>query len=54
MAHGDLYAMIPLALGGMVLCAVYYRTRNAWMSMLSHALFNTLSIVALLFGPKVS
>jgi len=54
MAHGDLYALIPLALGGMVLCAVYYRTRNAWMSMLSHALFNTLSIVALLFGPKVS
>jgi uncharacterized protein len=52
MAHGDLYALIPLTLGGMVLCAVYYFTRNAWTSMISHALFNALSIVALLFGPK--
>jgi membrane protease YdiL (CAAX protease family) len=53
-AHGDPYAALPLALGGMVLCAVYYRTRNAWASMISHALFNTLSIVALLLVPKIS
>jgi hypothetical protein len=53
-AHGDLYAAVPLALGGIVLCAVYYRTRNAWSSMISHALFNSLSIVALLFIPKIS
>jgi membrane protease YdiL (CAAX protease family) len=53
MAHGDLYALIPLTLGGMVLCGVYYRTRNAWAPMVSHALFNALSIAALLFGPKV-
>lgn len=54
MAHGDLYAMLPLALGGIVLCAVYYRSRNAYASMISHALFNGLSIAALLFAPKVS
>ncbi|MGC1381942.1 MAG: type II CAAX endopeptidase family protein [Candidatus Baltobacteraceae bacterium] len=54
MAHGDLYAAIPLALGGIVLCAVYYRTRNAYASMISHALFNTLSIVALLVAPKLT
>jgi len=53
-AHGDAYAAVPLALGGIVLCAVYYRTRNAWASMISHALFNSLSIVALLFVPKIT
>jgi membrane protease YdiL (CAAX protease family) len=52
MAHGDLYAAVPLALGGMVLCFVYYRTRNAWASMMSHCLFNALSILALLFAPS--
>jgi uncharacterized protein len=53
-AHGSLYAALPLALGGIVLCAVYYRTRNAFASMISHALFNALSIAALLYGPKVT
>ena len=53
-AHGDPYAALPLTLGGIVLCGVYYRTRNAYASMISHSLFNSLSIVALLFGPKVS
>lgn len=52
-AHGDLYAAIPLALGGIVLCGVYYRTRNIIASMFSHALFNTLSIVVLLAAPKL-
>ncbi len=45
-AHGDVYAALPLALGGIVLCGVYYLTRNAYASMISHALFNGLSIVA--------
>jgi CAAX protease family protein len=53
-AHGDPYAAIPLMLGGIVLCAVYYFSRNAYAPMISHGLFNALSIVALLFGPKVS
>ena len=52
--HGDFYAAAPLALGGMVLCGVYYLTRNAYASMISHALFNGLSIVALLGFPKVT
>ncbi|HZV76124.1 MAG TPA: CPBP family intramembrane glutamic endopeptidase [Candidatus Babeliales bacterium] len=51
-AHGDLYAAVPLTLGGMVLCGVYYRTGNAYASMISHAIFNTLSIVVLLVAPK--
>jgi uncharacterized protein len=53
-AHGDLYAVFPLALGGLVLCAVYYRTRNAYASMITHALFNGVSIAALLLFPKVT
>jgi uncharacterized protein len=53
-AHGDIYAALPLALGGIVLCAVYYRTRNAFAPMISHALFNALSIVALLVAPSIT
>jgi membrane protease YdiL (CAAX protease family) len=53
-AHGDLYELVPLALGGVVLCYVYYRTRNAFASMISHALFNALSIVALLAVPNLT
>lgn len=52
--HGDVYAALPLALGGMVLCGVYYRTRNAYASMISHALFNALSIVTLLVAPNAT
>jgi membrane protease YdiL (CAAX protease family) len=53
-AHGDIFAAVPLALGGVVLCWVYYRTRNAFAPMLSHALFNALSIVALLVAPQLT
>jgi membrane protease YdiL (CAAX protease family) len=52
--HGDFYAALPLALGGVVLCAVYYRTQNAWAPMISHALFNALSIVLLLVAPQAT
>ena len=52
--HGDIYAALPLALGGMILCAVYYRSRNAFAPMITHALFNALSIVALLVAPQIS
>jgi membrane protease YdiL (CAAX protease family) len=52
--HGDIYAAVPLALGGMVLCGVYYVTRNAYASMISHALFNGLSIATLLIAPKLT
>ena len=52
MAHGDLIAALPLALGGVILCYVYYRTRNAFASMISHGIFNAISIVALLLAPQ--
>ncbi len=53
-AHGDVFAALPLALGGIILCAVYYRTRNALAPMISHAAFNALSIVALLVAPNLT
>jgi membrane protease YdiL (CAAX protease family) len=53
-AHGDVYEALPLALGGLILCFVYYRTRNAVAPMISHGLFNALSIVALLAFPKLT
>lgn len=45
-AHADVYALAPLALGGVVLAEVYYRTRNAWCSMITHALFNGATVAA--------
>lgn len=53
-AHADVFEALPLALGGIVLCAVYYRTRNAFVPMISHALFNSASIVLLLLFPKIT
>jgi membrane protease YdiL (CAAX protease family) len=54
LAHGSLTDAIPLACVGIVFALVYYRTRNAYASMISHALFNAFSIVGLLFAPKLA
>jgi membrane protease YdiL (CAAX protease family) len=51
-AHGDPMVLVPLGLGGMVLCAVYYRTRNAFCSMITHGCFNALTVVALIVAPQ--
>lgn len=53
-AHLDVYAFLPLALGGIVLCGVYYTSRNAYASMISHGLFNALSTAAIYFAPKLA
>ena len=37
---------IPLALGGIVLALVYARTRCYWSNVVTHALFNSISVVA--------
>lgn len=47
--HGDKNAFIPLAFGGAVLAFVYYRTGSLVAAMLTHALFNSSTFVALLF-----
>ena len=53
-AHGDPIAALPLALGGMVLAFVYYRTRNAFASMITHGLFNSYTILALILAPQLA
>jgi membrane protease YdiL (CAAX protease family) len=53
-AHGDPVAAIPLTLGGIVLATVYYRTENAYASMITHGIFNSLTVLALLFAPNLA
>ena len=54
LAHGDPIAALPLALGGIVLAFVYYRTQNAFASMLTHGLFNAYTILALILAPQLA
>lgn len=54
LAHGDMVAALPLTLGGIVLASVYYRTRNAFSSMITHGLFNSLTVLALIFAPDLA
>lgn len=53
-AHGDWFVLVPLALGGMILCSVYYRTGNAFASMITHGLFNAVTVFALMFAPQLA
>ncbi len=53
LAHADPYAFLPLAIGGMILCGVYYLSRNAWASMLTHALFNSVTVAAIFLAPHL-
>ncbi|HTV92070.1 MAG TPA: type II CAAX endopeptidase family protein [Verrucomicrobiae bacterium] len=53
LAHGDPIAALPLALGGIVLAFVYYRTHNAFASMITHGLFNSYTILALVLTPQL-
>jgi len=45
---------LPLAAGGIILCAVYARTNNAYASMFTHASFNALTLLLLLFFPQLA
>jgi len=50
---GALSTIIPLMLGGVILASVYYTTRNAYASMITHAVFNTVSLLGLFFAPNL-
>lgn len=52
--HTDLYAFFPLVLGGLILCAVYYKTGNAWAPMITHGLFNLGSLIAIYIAPQLA
>ena len=46
--HGNAGAIVPLAASGVVLALVYYRTGSLFASMITHALFNTVTVVLVL------
>ncbi|HET9393152.1 MAG TPA: CPBP family intramembrane glutamic endopeptidase [Candidatus Rubrimentiphilum sp.] len=50
----NLILAVPLAIGGIILCAVYAKTRNAYASMITHGLFNAVSFVALFVAPQLA
>ncbi len=52
--HLDVYAFFPLTLGGLILCAVYYRSGNAWAPIITHGLFNLGSLVAIYLAPQLA
>jgi len=54
LSHGDLIAFAPLMLGGVILSYVYYSTRNAYMSMITHGLFNAATVLTLVFAPQLT
>ncbi len=54
LAHMDAFVFVPLALGGVILCGVYYLSRNAYASMITHACFNATTVAALLFAPHLA
>jgi membrane protease YdiL (CAAX protease family) len=54
LAHGDRFNAPALAAVGLVLCAVYYFSKNAFASMIAHGLFNAITLVALLIDPSAA
>jgi membrane protease YdiL (CAAX protease family) len=47
-SHTDPYALLPLTFGGAVLAMVYYRTGSLFASMVTHGLFNGVSLFLIL------
>lgn len=45
---------LPLALGGIILSAVYAKTANAYAPMITHGLFNAVTLVVLFFAPQLA
>jgi membrane protease YdiL (CAAX protease family) len=54
LAHGEPAIIIPLALGGIVLAFVYSYTRNIVASMITHGLFNSFTVIAVIFFPNLA
>lgn len=45
---------VPLAAGGFVLCWLYATTRNAWACILTHGIFNLISLGLLTVAPQLA
>lgn len=50
LAHWDLWRTIPLAIGGAVLCYMYEKTGNIWVTMLAHGTWNGLMSLMVYFN----
>ena len=50
----DLVTPGCLAIGGVILASVYYRSRNAFCSMITHGCFNALTVFAIMFAPQLA
>ncbi|MDO8491069.1 MAG: CPBP family glutamic-type intramembrane protease [Dehalococcoidia bacterium] len=49
-AHASLGALIPIFLLGLLLAALYARTRSLWLPMTAHALYNGLAVLAVVLN----
>lgn len=52
-SHADPYALLPLACGGAILAAVYYRTGSLVASMIAHGMFNGISVMLILVKDRL-
>jgi membrane protease YdiL (CAAX protease family) len=50
---GSLATVLPLAVGGIILARVYVTTRNAYASMITHAVFNSVALAGLFLAPNL-
>lgn len=47
-AHGEIFTILPLTAGGMVLALTYYRSGSLWSSVIAHACFNTVELIGVI------
>jgi membrane protease YdiL (CAAX protease family) len=45
---------VPLGLGGIVLCAAYFKSRNAYVPIVTHGIFNAITLAVLFFAPQLA
>lgn len=50
----DVVLMVPLALGGFVLCTAYAKSGNAWVPIITHGIFNGVTLAVLFFAPQLA
>ena len=53
-AHLSVTTLLPLALGGVVLGLLYTKSRNGWLSIITHGTFNAVAIISTIanVGPR--
>jgi membrane protease YdiL (CAAX protease family) len=53
LAHGDLWNLVPLAVLGVGLAFVFYRTGNIWANIITHATINGLDLIIQALFPQL-